>query len=449
MFNKIENIQSEIILYSLEDLVPQESIYRKIDKYIDFTFIYDKVKDLYCQNNGRNCVDPVVLFKLVFIQTIDGIKSMRKTCEKIKVDLEYRWFLGIPLGKSTPHYSTFSQNYIRRFQGTTIFEEIFTQIVEQAINLNLVSGETFFTDSTHKKANANKNKFHEEVQKVVKQRKEWLEKEINAERKNQGYKEFKFKEEIEEKKIKVSNTDSESGYYHRDNKEKGFMYLDHRTVDSKCNIIVDCHITKGNVHDSQPYISRMEYIKNKFGFNIKEVGVDSGYDTTDIKKYFEDNNIFGVIAYRRYQQGNTNIRKYEFKYNKEQDCYICPKTGVTLLYTGRVDRNGYKYYSDRENCQGCPHINECCRTQGYRIIRRLICEELNENARERRLSERGKQLYKLRKEKIERSFADIKNNHGYRYAMYRGIEKNQNYTWLICAAQNMKNIAIKKEKVCG
>ena len=93
MFNKIENIQSEIILYSLEDLVPQESIYRKIDKYIDFTFIYDKVKDLYCQNNGRNCVDPVVLFKLVFIQTIDGIKSMRKTCEKIKVDLEYRWFL--------------------------------------------------------------------------------------------------------------------------------------------------------------------------------------------------------------------------------------------------------------------------------------------------------------------------------------------------------------------
>lgn len=434
MFNKIENIQSEIILYSLEDLVPQESIYRKIDKYIDFTFIYDKVKDLYCQNNGRNCVDPVVLFKLVFIQTIDGIKSMRKTCEKIKVDLEYRWFLGIPLGKSTPHYSTFSQNYIRRFQGTTIFEEIFTQIVEQAINLNLVSGETFFTDSTHKKANANKNKFHEEVQKVVKQRKEWLEKEINAERKNQGYKEFKFKEEIEEKKIKVSNTDSESGYYHRDNKEKGFMYLDHRTVDSKCNIIVDCHITKGNVHDSQPYISRMEYIKNKFGFNIKEVGVDSGYDTTDIKKYFEDNNIFGVIAYRRYQQGNTNIRKYEFKYNKEQDCYICPKTGATLPYTGRVDRNGYKYYSDRENCQGCPHINECCRTQGYRIIRRLICEELNENARERRLSERGKQLYKLKKEKIEKSFADSKNNHGYRYAMYRGIEKNQNYTWLICAA---------------
>ena len=158
MLNKIENIQSEIILYTLDQLVPEESLYRKIDKYIDFTFIYDKVQDLYCSNNGRKSVDPVVLFKLVFIQALDGLKSMRKTCEKIKVDLEYRWFLGIPLGQDTPHYSTFSQNYIRRFAGTNIFEEIFVEIVEQAIQHGLVKGETFFTDSTHKKANANKNK---------------------------------------------------------------------------------------------------------------------------------------------------------------------------------------------------------------------------------------------------------------------------------------------------
>lgn len=69
--------------------------------------------------------------------------------------------------------------------------------------------------------------------------------------------------------------------------------------------------------------------------------------------------------------------------------------------------------------------------------------------RERRLSERGKALYKQRKEKIERSFADSKNNHRYRYAMYKGIEKNQNYTWIICTTQNIKNIAIKREKVLG
>ena len=159
-----------------------------------------------------------------------------------------------------------------------------------------------------------------------------------------------------------------------------------------------------------------------------------------------DNNIFGVIAYRRYAKAETTVKKNRFNYLKECDCYVCPETGAILEYTGRIDRNGHKYYSSKENCKGCPLTNGCCNKKEYRIITRHIYEELNEEMRERRLSERGKVLYKQRKEHVERSFADSKNNHAYRYAMYRGIEKNQNYTWLICAAQNMKNIAIKKKK---
>ena len=441
MLNKKEYNQNQIILQTMEDLVPQDSLFRRIDKYIDFSFIYDEVSHLYCTTNGRNSVDPVVLFKLVFIQALDGLKSMRKTCEKIKVDAEYRWFLGIPFGENTPHYSTFSQNYIRRFQGTDVFENIFINIVKQAMSCGLVKGETFFTDSTHKKANANKNKHDLDIKKEVVKRREWLEEEINSERKKHGKKEFVFEDKIKEKKTKVSTTDPESGYYHRDNKEKGFMYLDHRTVDSRANIIVDCHITKGNVHDATPFINRAEYIKKTFGFDIKEWALDSGYDTLDIKRYFSENKIFGVIGYRRYAKAVTTVKKYRFKYNKEKNWYVCPETGVILEYTGRVDKLGYKYYSDKENCNGCPQKKGCCGKREYRVIRRHIKEELNEEFRENRLSEKGKKLYKLRKEKIERSFADSKQNHGYRYAMYRGIEKNQNYTWLICAAQNMKTIA--------
>lgn len=103
-------------------------------------------------------------------------------------------------------------------------------------------------------------------------------------------------------------------------------------------------------------------------------------------------------------------------------------------------------YSDKENCMECPDIRRCCEKQGYRVIRRHIKEELNEEFRNNRISPEGKDLYKMRKEKIERSFADSKQNHGYRYAMYKGIKKNQNYTWLICATQNMKNIVTKVTK---
>lgn len=427
-----KNIQSEILMTTMEELVPEESLFRKIDKYIDFTFIYEEVKDLYCENNGRPSIDPVVLFKIVFIQAIDGIKSMRQTCKKIKVDAEYRWFLGIPFGVDTPHFSTFSKNYERRFKGTDIFEKIFINIVKQAIKYNLIDGTTFYTDSTHKKANANKNKYNDCIVKNIKERRKWLEEEINEERIKQGRKPFEYKEEIEEKHIKESTTDKESGYYHRDNKEKGFMYLDHRTVDDKCNIIVDCYITKGNVHDSEPFIERCEYIKETFKFDIKNYAVDSGYLTLDIKKYFIDNNIFGVFGYRRYGTSESRKEKNKYEYKKELDIYVEKETGEVLEYNGLIDKLGYKKYQNIDKTK---------------IVRRHIKEEWNEQFKENRITETGKKLYQRRKEHVERSFADSKQNHGYRYAMYKGIEKNQNYTWLICAAQNMKNIAIKNDNV--
>ena len=429
-----KNIQSEILMTTMEDIVPKDSLFRKVDKYIDFTFIYDEVKELYCENNGRPSIDPVVLFKLVFIQALDGIKSMRKTCEKIKVDAEYRWFLGIPFGQDTPHFSTFSKNYERRFKNTDIFEKIFINIVHQAISYNLVDGSTFYTDSTHKKANANKNKFDDTIVETIKTRRKWLEEEINEERRKYGRKEFEYNDEKEEKHVKVSTTDNESGYYHRDNKEKGFMYLDHRTVDDKCNIIVDCYVTKGNVHDSNPYVSRLQYIKNTFGFNIKKCAVDSGYDTLDIKKYYIENDIFGVIGYRRYGNKESREEKRKYQYNKKLDIYVEKETGEVLVYNGLIDRQGYKKYQNLDKTK---------------IVRRHIHEEWNEQLKDNRLSEEGKELYHCRKEKVERSFADSKQNHGYRYAMYRGLNKNQNYTWLICAAQNMKNIAVKKANVNG
>ena len=427
-----KTIQSEMICMMMEEMVPENSLFRKIDKYIDFTFIYEKVKKLYCEDNGRPSIDPVVLFKLVFIQALDGIKSMRKTCEKIKVDAEYRWFLGIPFGKQTPHFSTFSKNYERRFKETDIFEEIFINIVNQAIKYHLIDGTTFYTDSTHKKANANKGKFNDEIRRDIKERRIWLEEEINEERMNQGRKPFVYTDEVEEKHIKVSTTDKESGYYHRDNKEKGFMYLDHRTVDDKCNIIVDCHITKGNVHDSGPFIDRAEYIKKTFGFNIKRYAVDSGYLTLEIKKYFIDNNIFGVFGYRRYGSKETRKEKSKYGYNKELDIYIEKGTGEVLEYHGLIDRLGYKKYENVDKTK---------------VTRRHIKEDWNDIFRENRLSDLGKDLYQKRKEHVERSFADSKQNHGYRYAMYKGVKKNQEYTWLICAAQNMKNIVLRKTNV--
>ena len=174
----------------------------------------------------------------------------------------------------------------------------------------------------------------------------------------------------------------------------------------------------------------MEYLKRIFNFNIQKVALDSGYATLDIKKYIIDNNIFGVIGYRRFGSQESRQEKNKYYYNKEYDVYVDKETGEVLEYSGKIDRLGYKTYINLDK---------------DKIVRRHICEWMNERIREYRISKEGKELYKKRKEKVERSFADSKQNHGYRYAMHKGLIKNQHYTWLICAAQNMKTISMKIE----
>ncbi len=187
-------------MHTMDELVPKDHLLRKIDATIDFSFIYTLVKPYYCDHNGRNCIDPVALFKLIFLKDLYGIKSMRETVKRAETDIAFRWFLNIPFSENIPNHSIFSQNYRRRFQNTDVFENIFSEILYQAIKYKLVGGTTLFTDSTHIKANANKKKLKEEIQSVVKKRKKDLEQEINQEREKLNRKPYLYQDEIEEKK---------------------------------------------------------------------------------------------------------------------------------------------------------------------------------------------------------------------------------------------------------
>ena len=104
---------------------------------MDFTFIEDEVKDLY-SSVGRASIPPVVLFKLLLINKIFGINSMRKTCEECKVNIAYRWFLGLFMYDDIPNYSIWIKNYIRRYKNSDIFNKIFDRILEQAMDYNFI-----------------------------------------------------------------------------------------------------------------------------------------------------------------------------------------------------------------------------------------------------------------------------------------------------------------------
>ncbi len=300
MVNEVNSTQQKYEIVYIESLVPKDHILRKIDKYIDFSFIRDLTKDFYCHDNGRPAFDPIILFKMLFIGYLFGIRSERQLVKEIEVNVAYRWFLGFSLTDKIPDHSTISQNRIRRFKDTNVVEEIFNNIVRQAMNKNLVGGKILYSDSTHLKANANKKKFKEiEVTPSVKEYMEELNDAIDYDRENHNKKPLKKNQKtVQNKTIKSSTTDPDSGYMVRDGKPKGFFYLDHRTVDSKYNIITDVYVTPGNVNDVDPYLSRLDAQIEKFHFDVKYVGLDAGYFTSPICKGIADRNIKSVIATR-------------------------------------------------------------------------------------------------------------------------------------------------------
>ena len=116
-------------MVTLEELAPQDHLLRKIDRHIDFSFIHDRVRHLYCENNGRPAFDPTLLFKMLFIGYLFGIRSERQLVREIQVNVAYRWFLGLSLTDKVIDASTFSQNRRRRFDDSDIEQQIFDEIV--------------------------------------------------------------------------------------------------------------------------------------------------------------------------------------------------------------------------------------------------------------------------------------------------------------------------------
>ena len=435
-------------MVTLESLVPSDHLLRQIDAFIDFEFIRDKVRHLYCVDNGRPATDPVVLFKLLFIGYLYGIRSERQVIKDVQVNVAYRWFLGFSLTDKIPDASTISQNRRRRFVGTPIYQQIFDAIVEQAQSAGLVSGRVLYTDSTHLKASANKNKF--DVQDVEVKPQDYLEAldaAVDEDRESHGKKPLKAKsEKPKSKSIKISRTDKDSGYMVREGKPKGFFYLDHRTVDGAYNIITDSYATPANVHDTRPYLSRLDRQRMRFGFEVEAVGLDAGYMSAAICKGLEEREVYGVIGYRRPNHKKGYFYKREYIYDATADVYICPaEQRITYSTTSRIGYREYK--SDPKFCKRCPLLLQCTRSANHiKVITRHVWQDAKERIDQHRLTDVGKKIYTRRKETVERSFADGKQLHGHRYAHLRELDKVKEQCLLSAACQNMKKIATHKAR---
>ncbi len=407
------NEREQLEILTIDQLVPQDYLVRKLEAAIDFSFIYPLVENLY-SSLGRPSIDPVVLFKMTFIQYVFGIRSMRQTIKEIETNMAYCWFLGFGFHTEVPHFSTFGKNYARRFQDTDVFEQIFYRILKAIMKKGLLHADHVFIDSTHVKASANKRKYDKKVvRKETRAYEEKLQLELNIDREEHGKKPFpqeKF-EKDEWKEIKESTTDPESGYYVKDERTKQFAYSFHAATDEK-GFVLGTIVTPGNVHDSyvlQPLVEKIiEKVKKPLA-----IAADAAYKTPAITNFLLENQMLPVLPYTRPKTKDGFFRKHEYVYDEYYNCYLCPQ-GQVLKYT-TTTKEGYRQYKSNPTiCANCPLLSQCTESKNHqKLIRRHIWETYMEEAEHLRHSYAIKQIYAKRKETIERVFADAKRRAWY------------------------------------
>ena len=451
MLTERDGVQIKLHCITIEDLVPEEHFLRKLEGAVDFGFIYDEVRDLYCADNGRPGIDPVILVKYLLLGYLYGIESERRIEQEIQVNMAYLWFLGLDLDDRIPDHSTISQNRRRRFDGENLFRSLFEHILRQCMEKGLVDGRIILSDSTHVKASAS-------AQKNMK---------VLAEREASGYMERLDRYESEERerlealgligpqrtgRVKkprtmertVNATDPDCGLLGRPGKPDGMHYLSHQSVDAAHGIVVDVAVTPGNTNDSEPYLERIEYMRAELGLPIQTAGADAAYGTSMIYRAMEDMGIqlhtpgaTGGVTYK------VEFRREDFQYDAGRDRFICPAGNyLTLRSLERENHNICRTYrADRKDCRVCPMLNRCVSdSHRSRTVRVNIFENAVKRQREADGTPTHKHILNLRQIWCEGSFAAQKWGHNLRRLFRRGLEAAEDHCLLSATALNLKRM---------
>ena len=468
MENWKKDSRKAAVIVDIDALVPKEHLLRKIEKVMDYEWLYERLAPYYCHENGRPGTDPVVLIKMVLIQHLFGIPSLRQTYRDIQVNVAYRWFLGYTLQEETPHFSTVSYNFRNRFTAETV-DQIFTWILNEIAEAGYLSPKAVFIDGTHIKASANTKKaVKAQIPVASKHYAKELMEEVNADREAHGKKPFddddennspkapkKHKDNTSKKKqarrkkekkrtVTKSVTDPDCGLFVKGNHKRQFAYEAHTACD-KHGFVLETVVTPGNVHDSVAFDEVYDKVTERFP-GVETVIADSAYKTPHIcKKVFRDNRVLSS-AYKRPQTMKGGHEWWKYVYDEFYDCMICPE--FQILHYSTTNRDGYREYkSDANICANCPtrelctHSKDCVKT-----VQRHIWKDYEELADDARYTPKYSDLYKQRKETIERVFADAKEKHAMRYTQYRGLAQVTNWVKLKFAAMNLKKLAKWKWK---
>jgi transposase len=429
--------------FNLDERVPADHLLRRIDIFVMAALAnVHEALTAYYSHTGRPSIDPELLIRMLIVGYCYGVRSERRLCEEVALNLAYRWFCRLDLDDEVPDHSTFSKNRHGRFRESDLLRHVFERVVGLCITNGLVKGEGFAVDASVIEADA--SRYHGKAPDEI----DWnaIEKPTRAVREYLDALDAAAEPASDRKPPKVvSLSDPASAWTAKANKRVQFGYGLNYLIDREYAVIVDVEATPARTYDevvaSKTMIERTEMT---FGLKPDWLAADTAYGTGRFLGWLVDQKKIKphIPVWDRSQRDDGTLARDDFTYDAERDIYICPNDKV-LRSTGTLHSdNTFRYVSRKLDCDLCRLKPRCCPKQPQRRILR----DPNETAREyaRRLADTPEfaQSSNERK-KVEMRFGHLKTHHRFERMRLRGLSGARDEFHLAAIVQNLKTMALR------
>lgn len=437
--------------FCLDEHIPEDHPYRRIDRELDLRFLYEHTAGYYGKD-GQKSIDPVVFFKMCLVGYLNNIASDRALVRYCQDSLAARWVIGYDIDESLPVHSTLSRT--RSLFGESVYEQVFVKILDLCVQKGMISGRRQVVDSALVKANASLDSMQRKV--ILEDASEYC-RQVQVENSEQEPPRRAHPKEPlagversdrpKQTKTQRSNkthqsaSDPDARMTRKPGKPTALYYRGHISVDGDEGVIVAAMGDYGDREDHQSLPSLLEQIQTHladYSISASKMIGDSKYNTSESIKACRQ---AGMTPFMPNPSGYKPKRE-GFSYDPQSDSYRCSQ-GVELPFKheqkvhGRYSQKVYK--SKASDCAGCPLAGKCLPAKaGYKSLYHSSDKALYDQMHERLQTLLGKRLISKRKGIVEPVFGNLLWHYGMRKVYARGKPAAGKHVKMAAMAYNLK-----------
>jgi len=432
--------------FRLDDHVPADHLLRRIDRFLELEGVRSELKPFY-STIGRPSVDPELMMRMLIIGYCMGIRSERRLCEEVHLNLAYRWFCRLGLDGKVPDHSTFSRNRHGRFRQSDILRHLFETVVERCLREGLVGGEGFAVDASLIAADANKQRSVPGD--------EWRADAVDPGRAVREYlatlddAAFGAATAVTPKFISPSDPAAQWTGAHKGH--AFFAYATNYLIDTDNAIILDVEASRA-IRQAEVGASRtmLDRTAERFGLTPQSLAADSAYGSAENLAWLVKQRGIAphIPVFDKSNRTDGTLSRSDFIFDAGQDRYTCPQ-GKQLVQFHRtyatprsgITKDGTRLYrASKRDCDGCVLKPRCCPNTPARKIPRDIDEDARDVARALATTP-AYDRSRHRRKKVEMLFAHLKRILRLGRLRLRGPCGARDEFLLAATAQNLRKLA--------